>query len=60
MKIVGPCFQGGVVGKGAGIGLRKQDADLKAMFDKAIAEALEDGTIKKLSMPIFGMDVTPQ
>jgi octopine/nopaline transport system substrate-binding protein len=60
MKIVGPCFQGGVVGKGAGVGLRKQDADLKAMFDKAIAEAQQDGTIKRLSIPVFGMDVTPQ
>ena len=60
MKIVGPCFQGGVVGKGAGVGLRKQDTDLKAMFDKAIAEAQQDGTIRRLSIPVFGMDVTPQ
>ncbi|CAN7691311.1 transporter substrate-binding domain-containing protein [Mesorhizobium sp. LjRoot246] len=60
MKIVGPCFQGGVIGKGAGVGMRKQDTELKAMFDKAITEAQQDGTIKKLSIPVFGIDVTPQ
>jgi len=60
MKIVGPCFQGGVVGTGTGVALRKQDVDLKAMFDKAITEAKQDGTIKRLSVPVFGMDVTPQ
>lgn len=59
MKTFGPCFQGGVVGKGAGVGLRKQDSDLKAMFDKAIAEAQADGTIKRLALPVFGMDITP-
>jgi octopine/nopaline transport system substrate-binding protein len=58
--IAGPCFQGGVVGKGAGVGLRKEDTALRAMFDKAIKEAQADGTIRKLSEPIFHMDVTPQ
>jgi octopine/nopaline transport system substrate-binding protein len=60
MTLAGPCFQGGVVGKGSGVGLRKGDTELKAMFDKAIREAQADGTIKKLSEPVFGMDVTPR
>lgn len=60
MTIAGPCFQGGVVGQGAGIGLRKEDVALKAMFDKAIKEAQADGTIKRLSEPVFRMDVTPK
>jgi octopine/nopaline transport system substrate-binding protein len=60
MTIAGPCFQGGVVGKGAGIGLRKEDKELKAMVDKAIREAQQDGTIKRLSEAVFGMDVTPR
>ena len=60
IKLVGPCFQGGVVGTGTGVGLRKKDTTLKAMFDKAITEAIQDGTIKRLSVPVFGMDVTPQ
>lgn len=59
VALAGPCFQGGVVGEGSGVGLRKGDTDLKAMFDKAIKEAQADGTIKKLSEATFGMDVTP-
>jgi octopine/nopaline transport system substrate-binding protein len=58
--IAGPCFKGGVVGKGAGVGLRKSDPELKALFDKAIAEAVADGTIERLSKPVFGLDVTPR
>ncbi|MFI5014141.1 MAG: transporter substrate-binding domain-containing protein [Hyphomicrobiales bacterium] len=60
MTLAGPCFQGGVVGKGSGVGLRKEDTELKAMFDKAIREAQADGTIKRLSEAVFGMDVTPR
>lgn len=60
VKLAGPCFQGGLLGKGVGIGLRKDDTVLKAMFDKAIEEASKDGTIKKLSVPAFGVDLTPQ
>lgn len=58
--LAGPCFSGGVVGKGAGIGLRKGDTALKALFDKAIQEALADGTVAKLSQPVFHMDVSPR
>lgn len=60
VKIAGPCFQGGALGKGVGVGVRKKDTELKALFDKAIAESKKDGTIKKLSEPVFGVDVTPQ
>ena len=59
MQIAGGCFAGGVVGKGAGVGLRKTDTKLKEMFDKAIASAKADGTIERLSKPVFGLDVTP-
>ncbi|MFS2011400.1 lysine/arginine/ornithine ABC transporter substrate-binding protein [Azospirillum sp. CT11-132] len=59
MIIVGPNFIGGVIGEGMGVGLRKDTADLKAMFDKAIAEALKDGTVKKLSTQHFGYDISP-
>ncbi|WP_247871888.1 lysine/arginine/ornithine ABC transporter substrate-binding protein [Azospirillum sp. TSO35-2] len=59
MVIVGPNFIGGVIGEGMGVGLRKDSADLKAMFDKAIAEALKDGTVKKLSTQHFGYDISP-
>lgn len=59
MVIVGPNFIGGVIGEGMGVGLRKDTADLKAMFDKAIGEALKDGTVKKLSTQHFGYDISP-
>jgi len=58
--LAGACFQGGVLGKGAGVGLRKEDAELKAMFDKAIQAAQADGTIKRLSEATFHIDVTPR
>ena len=54
----GPNLVRGVLGEGMGLGLRKQDADLKALFDKAIAEANKDGTIAKLSKQHFGYDVS--
>lgn len=34
--------------------MRKDDTELKAMFDKAISAAKADGTIKKVSMEWFG------
>jgi len=58
MTTAGPRFQGGMLGKGSSIGMRMGDTDLKAMFDKAISAAKDDGTIKKLSMKWFGFDVT--
>ncbi|HYF86333.1 lysine/arginine/ornithine ABC transporter substrate-binding protein [Azospirillum sp.] len=60
MVVVGPNFIGGVIGEGMGVGLRKDTADLKAMFDKAIGEALKDGTVKKLSTQHFGYDISPK
>jgi len=60
MTLVGPRFQGGMLGRGSSVGLRKSDPELKAMFDKAITEAKADGTIEKLSMKYFGFDVTPR
>ncbi len=60
MIIVGPRFQGGFLGAGSSVGLRKGDTKLKAMFDDAIAAAKADGTIKHLSEKWFGFDLTPQ
>lgn len=54
----GPNLVRGVLGEGMGLGVRKQDADLKAMLDKAIAEANKDGTIAKLSVQHFGYDIS--
>ncbi|WP_445680370.1 transporter substrate-binding domain-containing protein [Radicibacter daui] len=59
MVIVGPRFQGGFLGAGSSVGLRKEDTDLKALFDAAINSAKADGTTKELSEKWFGFDVTP-
>ena len=58
MVITGPRFQGGVLGRGSSIGLRKNEGELKAKLDQAITEAKADGTIKRLSEKYFGYDVT--
>jgi len=58
MTLVGPGFARGVLGKGVGVGLRKGDADLRDLFNKAIAEANKDGTITKLSTQHFGYDIS--
>lgn len=58
--MVGPTFTGGVFGQGVGAGLRKADDDLRKLFDEAIAAAVADGTVKRLSMQWFKFDITPQ
>ena len=59
LAVVGPEFIGGVFGAGAGMGIRKSDADLTAKFDTALAAAVADGTVKKLSEKWFKADMTP-
>lgn len=44
-------------GNGAGVGLRKEDSDLKAMFNKAIEEIRADGTYKTINDKYFSFDV---
>jgi len=58
--IVGPKFIGGMFGAGTGMGIRKSDADLTAKFDKALAEAIADGSVKKFSEQWFKIDIAPQ
>jgi octopine/nopaline transport system substrate-binding protein len=59
MALVGPLMTGGLLGRGAGIGLRKSDPELKAMFDAAINAAIADGSVKKLSLQWFNTDISP-
>jgi octopine/nopaline transport system substrate-binding protein len=60
LAVVGPKFIGGAFGSGTGMGIRKSDADLTAKFDQALAAAIADGTVKKLSEQWFNVDMTPQ
>lgn len=55
---VGPDIAGGILGKGVGVGFRVEDRDLREMFDVAIAEAIDDGTISRLSERWFGFDLS--
>jgi octopine/nopaline transport system substrate-binding protein len=59
LVLTGPLFTGGLLGKGSAIGLRKSDADLKALFDKALREAKADGSMKALAEKWFKVDITP-
>lgn len=60
LAIVGPRFIGGTFGAGTGMGIRKSDSDLTAKFDTALAAAIADGTVKKLSEKWFKLDIAPQ
>ncbi|MBL0408088.1 transporter substrate-binding domain-containing protein [Microvirga aerilata] len=57
--LVGPAITGGIQGDGVGIGLRKEDTELKQKLNEAIRAATKDGTIQKLSMKWFKINVAP-
>ncbi len=59
MHVVGAGLRGGVFGKGVGVALPKGDTKQKEAFDKAIGDAIQDGTIRELSMKWLQMDLTP-
>ena len=48
------------LGSGTAIGMRKEDTDLKAKIDKAIADIIKDGTYKKIEKKYFDFDVYGQ
>jgi octopine/nopaline transport system substrate-binding protein len=58
--LVGPAITGSIQGDGVGIGLRKEDTELKRKLNEAIEAATKDGTIQKLSMKWFKIDVAPK
>jgi octopine/nopaline transport system substrate-binding protein len=58
--MAGPSITGGMLGAGVGVGLRKEDAELKKMLDDAIKAAIADGTVKRLSEKWFKIDATPK
>ena len=60
MTIAGPAFSGGMLGLGVALGLRKEDNDLRAALDAAVKSAIADGTVKKLSLKWFKVDMTPK
>lgn len=58
--LVGPRFVGGVLGGGTtNVAMRKDDVELRAMFDKAIKSVNDDGTNRRLMQKWFGLDLSP-
>jgi histidine transport system substrate-binding protein len=45
------------IGEGTAIGLRKDDADLKILFNRALADVRQDGTFGKLAKQYFDFDI---
>jgi octopine/nopaline transport system substrate-binding protein len=60
LAFAGPIIGGTIWGPGEGLGLRKNEGALAAKFNVAIRAALADGTVKKLSMKWFGVNVAPK
>ncbi len=57
-KILGTLATDPVIhGAGAGIAVRKEDTDLKEMFNKAIEEIRADGTYEAINKKYFDFDV---
>lgn len=58
-ELSGPLFSGKIFGM-IGVGLRKDDTELKTQFDEAIKAAIADGSVKELSEKWFKVDVSPR
>jgi octopine/nopaline transport system substrate-binding protein len=59
LAMTGPLLKGAMLATEVAIGMRKNEPELKAIFDKAIKEAAEDGTIRKLSIKWTKVDLSP-
>lgn len=60
LTFVGPRFNGGLFGEGSAITVRKTDPDLRDKISAAIAAARDDGTLSRLSMKWFHIDIAPK
>ncbi|MTH78363.1 lysine/arginine/ornithine ABC transporter substrate-binding protein [Paracoccus aestuariivivens] len=58
-KVTGPMLSGGIFGV-IGVGLRKDDSELKQKFDEAVGAAVKDGTVSALSEKWFKVDISPR
>ncbi|RJQ50034.1 MAG: hypothetical protein C4530_22295 [Desulfobacteraceae bacterium] len=60
LALFGPAWNGDIFGLGNGIGVRKEDQDLKALLNKGVRQIHEDGTLKTLAVKWFGFDNSPK
>lgn len=56
-ELVGPDFKDPLFGEGKGVGIRKDDTELKDKFDKAITAIREDGTYEKINAKYFPFSI---
>ncbi len=59
LEMTGPLMKGAMLATEVALGMRKNEPELKAIFDKAIREAAADGTIRRLSEKWSKLDLTP-
>ncbi|SMH63029.1 transporter substrate-binding domain-containing protein [Azospirillum agricola] len=60
IRLVGqPVIDPAVFGPGIGVGLRKEDAELKAAFDAAIQSVVKDGTLARIAARYVDFSITP-
>jgi len=60
VKIAGYTLSGSMFGRGAGVAVRKGGDALKTDFNEAIRAAAADGTMSKLFVKWYGIDLTPE
>lgn len=58
LALIGPDMIGDVFGRGVGVGVRKNDRELRRQLDVAIQAALADGTVARLAERWFGYDLS--
>ena len=55
-----PVYDAAILGSGAGIGLRKDDAELKQKFDDALAAIIASGEYKTINEKYVPVDIAPK
>jgi ABC-type amino acid transport substrate-binding protein len=55
-----PIYDAEILGTGAGIGLRKEDTELKAKFDEALAAIIASGEYKTINDKYINVSILPQ
>jgi octopine/nopaline transport system substrate-binding protein len=58
VNVVVPSSTDDTLGMGVGVGIRKDDAELKGKIDAALCESIKDGSLGKASMKWFKRDIT--
>ncbi|AMX97577.1 transporter substrate-binding domain-containing protein [Mesorhizobium ciceri] len=56
----GPLLVGGIMATNVCLGIRKNEPELQALLNKALAEMVADGTLAATSQEWFGVDLSPK